>query len=632
MYGCVYTWLSCVCVYGCSYYRYPFDGEFGEYQCSSRRITRMRVTVGETHLITASADGCVFIMYLGQGVPAGTKSSTQVREKFSDYMLVTSIYLDERDARVSDLRRQLEEVQTTMKFQLRSQLTHHNEAINAVKEEAAADIGRQRRIFDETVEEKDATMRQIQDKYQAREAEALKLSEEKEKRFQKKVLTEVARYQKLTKEMQAERAAADQTVAALKEAAADDLKRAEESHKRSIEQLEEEMATIREEHASKARLHEEMMRQFEEEADAEIEELKMKYETKLADERDELIKLTGAAGIQKKKQEELKEQQYRIKEDIHTKEEECRKMTDRYKHTSNELQNLQGKLATSETALAEKDAELRVVKKQVKTLEKRIFVEQNQVEELQRATDRTEEIAEMNLQVQKMRKELEEHHIKNGHLEKEITQMKLKSASLEEQLKQKRGLADSKKLELNQIKYEIHEIAQNNSDSKQLKTAFTEFYRKYAASQSTKPDVSNTDMVEDLGRQRDHLETTVESLKKKVATDRELYTQDHRKLMSENVELIRDINDLRNELAALRSSRSTTTTGAGGDKGTKRRPKEQQHQLKRHGKEEKGKDEEEDNDNDEDDRKHTKEPNPEVEALRLRVLELEDRLQQTKGR
>lgn len=74
-------------------------------------------------------------------------------------------------------------------------------------------------------------------------------------------------------------------------------------------------------------------------------------------------------------------------------------------------------------------------------------------------------------------------------------------------------------------------------------------------------------MQQEYSRQRDYLERTVSSLKKKVTKDQGLHRTDNMRIMSENVSLIKEINSLRRDLKGVhaqeKSSESTLKFLAG---------------------------------------------------------------------
>jgi len=63
----------------------------------------------------------------------------------------------------------------------------------------------------------------------------------------------------------------------------------------------------------------------------------------------------------------------------------------------------------------------------------------------------------------------------------------------------------------------------------------------------------DADIQKEYSRQREHLERSVASLRKKLAKDSEIHRADNVRIMQENVSLIKEINDLRRELKIART-------------------------------------------------------------------------------
>jgi len=82
----------------------------------------------------------------------------------------------------------------------------------------------------------------------------------------------------------------------------------------------------------------------------------------------------------------------------------------------------------------------------------------------------------------------------------------------------------------------------------------TGLYKKYVPNGIKKQEL-DSDIQREYNRQRDYLEKSVESLKRKLLKDSEVHRQDNMRILQENVALIREINDLRREINYLKHER-----------------------------------------------------------------------------
>jgi len=137
----------------------------------------------------------------------------------------------------------------------------------------------------------------------------------------------------------------------------------------------------------------------------------------------------------------------------------------------------------------------------------------------------------------------------------DISQLQMKQRALQEEIKsQKKRLRDDLAL-IKRFKLDLSECMECIQEPKQLKEAVANLYRKYVQSGVKKLDL-DTDMQKEYNRQRDYLEKSVDSLKRKLEKDSQAHRTDNMRIMQENVQLIREINDLRREINVLKHERT----------------------------------------------------------------------------
>merc|ERR1719444_565024 len=117
------------------------------------------------------------------------------------------------------------------------------------------------------------------------------------------------------------------------------------------------------------------------------------------------------------------------------------------------------------------------------------------------------------------------------------------------------------------------------AEPKALKESVANLYRKHVQLNVDKLDL-DTDMQAEYNRQRDYLEKTVDSLKRKLEKDSQGHRIDNMRIMQENVSLIREINDLRREINQLKHERTAQELQAQyGQAGSKEATVDQQEEL-----------------------------------------------------
>ena len=77
------------------------------------------------------------------------------------------------------------------------------------------------------------------------------------------------------------------------------------------------------------------------------------------------------------------------------------------------------------------------------------------------------------------------------------------------------------------------------------------------------PAESGSDLGGEYARQRNYLEKTIDSLKRKLAADAEAHRTDELRIMGQNVSLIQELNELRREIKVSETEAGCRTSGAG---------------------------------------------------------------------
>jgi len=302
-------------------------------------------------------------------------------------------------------------------------------------------------------------------------------------------------------------------------------------------------------------VHNETMRQLEQDTDREIEELKEDKEARLKEEKNDKVRLRGQAGIHKRNHEELKRQMQKKEEELRQYQEEARKKQDKIDQLQKERDHNVKEIRQRETTIGDKEGKIYDLKKQNQELEKFKFVLDYKIKGLKAEVDpKNDSIAEMKKQIQAMDGDLEDYHRKNTQLQMNIVQLQNKQKSLQEDIVSQRKKMTDCQTVIKRFKTDLHECVQFIQEPKQLKESLTALYKKYVPNGVKKQEL-DSDIQREYNRQRDYLEKSVESLKKKLLKDSDVHRQDNTRILQENVSLIREINDLRREIDYLKRER-----------------------------------------------------------------------------
>jgi WD40 repeat protein len=535
-------------------YNFPLDGEYVECQAHSAPVSRIRITCDDQYLFSTGDDGCLYIFDVKKKAPSRRDKDGALG--FADEILVTRAFLDDKQASLLDLERQVEELTNRIDFQLRHRDSYHKEKMAELQEKYSEEIETERRKYEVLRDEKSEMETEYEENIKNLEESHAKQTQELEQSFQQKMLVEVQRFGKLAQDLDREKKEWETQHGQLvqgHENVIDGMRTEFETQQRSNW---DDRDRIIKEKEQAFKQHHETLAQLEQDADREIEELKEMYEEKLAQEKDEKVRLRGQAGIHRKHHDDLKRQMQKKQDDVRKEDEKNRKNEERIGALLKDKESNEKEIKERDKTITDKETRIYDLKKQNQELEKFKFVLDYKIKELKAQIDpKNDDIASMLTQIQAMEGELDDYMRRNKQLALDISQLQMKQRALQEEIKsQKKRLRDDLAL-IKRFKLDLSECMECIQEPKQLKEAVANLYRKYVQSGVKKLDL-DTDMQKEYNRQRDYLEKSVDSLKRKLQKDSEAHRTDNMRIMQENVQLIREINDLRREINVLKHERT----------------------------------------------------------------------------
>lgn len=535
-------------------YKFPLTGDYVEYQAHSAPVSRIRIAWDELYLFSTGDDGCLCIFDLKK-LGGKQEKDSSLGLGYADEILVTSQFLEEKQAVLLDLERKVEELKGRMEYQLRTRDGLHKEKMAEMQEKYGEEIETERRKFEVLREEKAEAEMENEEKIKDEEEKHARDLQEQQESFDQKMIVEDQRYKKLEKDLEREKQEwATQHAALLAEHAQviEQIKQDAEKIQRSNRDT---MDRIIKEKEVAFKHHQETLAQLERDADREIEELKEMYEQKLAQEKDDKVRLRGQAGIHQKHHHDLNTDMMKKQDEVQKKADESKKAEEKILGLVKDKDSNEKEIKERDKTIHDKEQRIFDLKKQNQELEKFRFVLDYKIRELKAQIDpKTADIASMKTQTQAMEDELNDYKRKNKQLALQISQLQMKQRALQEEIKaQKRKLRDDLSL-IKRFKLDLSDCLETISEPKALKESVTALYRKYVQGGAKRQDL-DTDMQKEYNRQRDYLEKSVDSLKRKLEKDSQAHRIDNMRIMQENVSLIREINDLRREINNLKHER-----------------------------------------------------------------------------
>lgn len=282
--------------------KFPFGTDAGvntEHQAHSSQVTRLRISCDDQFLFSASDDGCLFIFKISDREGRSTKREREAI--YADEILVTKSDLEEKNSMMAELKTRVEELKMENEYQLRLKDMNFNEKIKEVTEKFMQEIDTLK--ITSTVLRTDKgkeEMRHEEEMVQEKERHA-KEYHELEASQNSRLMAEYEKYAELqtrTTQLQQQWETQMKDLKISKENALEDLtKHFEIRLKEKQTEIDQMQLEIKRQLAE----FDETTKETEIDADAEVVELKHRYEKKLKEEKEIVHRLKGENGIMRKK-------------------------------------------------------------------------------------------------------------------------------------------------------------------------------------------------------------------------------------------------------------------------------------------------------------------------------------------
>ncbi|XP_071118876.1 cilia- and flagella-associated protein 57-like [Haliotis cracherodii] len=528
-------------------------GEWQEHQGHSASITKMKITFDDQFLITVSEDATIILWKIQDKEGRGLKRDKEVG--WAEEILITKSDLEEKNSNMSELKTRVEELKMENEYQLRLKDMNYNEKMKELTEKFIQEM--------ESLKTKNQVLKTDKDKEEAKhEEEMSELMEKHAKELQdlesannQKLMLEYEKFQEQQAKMMKMQEDYERQLQEMEESKEHALEELTEYYETKLQEATNKLEQANDESRQLSREYEETKRQIEEDADREILDMKNKYERKLRDEKEANMKLKGESGIMKKKFTSLQKEIDDHKEEIKKFQAETNKLNNIIRNLEKDIQGLKKEIQERDDTIQDKEKRIYDLKKKNQELEKFKFVLDYKIKELKKQIEpRENDIKNMKEQIQEMESELERFHKQNTQLELNITELRQKLKATDKEMHQERQKVRDVEAIVRRFKTDLHNCVGYIQDPKMLKESIKALYQKHVQEDITESASVDADIQKEYSRQREHLERSVASLRKKLEKDSEIHKADNVRIMQENVSLIKEINDLRRELKIARTS------------------------------------------------------------------------------
>ncbi|XP_009466469.1 PREDICTED: WD repeat-containing protein 65 [Nipponia nippon] len=529
-------------------YPLPLTKDFNEYQAHAGAVTKMSITNDDLFLLTASEDGSIFVWKVCEKGGGILKWEKEI--EYAEEVLIMRSDIEEKSQAMLDLQIRVKELQTENDYQLRLKDMYCNEKIKELEENFTQEIGslKTKHQILQAEKEKQELQHQFQlselMNKQAREVQQL------ESDSNQKLLMENEKYQELQVKSQRMQEEYEKQLNDLEESKSRAVKELTEYYEEKLNEKSVLLEEAEEDMRQQLQAHEEIKKQIEEDEDREILEIKIKYERQLLEEKESNLQLKGETGVMNKRLKSLQKELKERNRDIEEMRLEQQKLQGTIKSLEKGILALKTEIQERADTIQDKEKHIYDLKKKNQELEKFKFVLDYRIEEFKKQiVSRENDITAMKEQIHEMEGELERFHKESTQLKLNITQLQQKLKATDREIHRERRKKQNMEALINRFKTDLHNCVGFIQDSKKMKDGIRELYTKYVQQSDTvETEAVDMDLQQECMRQREYLERNLAALKKKVVKDQEVHQAAYMRIVQENVSLIKEINNLRQEL------------------------------------------------------------------------------------
>ena len=526
--------------------------EFNEFHLHCADITNMCLSFDEQILISSAVDGtlCFWKVTKTEGMPL-TSEDESMRTK---EVLIGVGDLEDKVKTIKDLTVRMRELETEHAYKMRQTEVQHNDKMREVHQGYFEAIEELRDKIEQLQEERTNELNNINVDIVKMKTAHEETMRKMEADYNSKLITEYDKYHAFEQRNNEMREDYERRLEELEKKdeamLAEVVKKYEaEIHAKNL-QLEE----LQEEMAQQARINDKSKELIEDDADREIIQIRTNYEAKLHEERQTILKLKGEAGVLRNKYFATKKEIDDVKRQVIHFQNDHTKLQKTIQDLEKDVLDLKKEISERDVTIQDKEKHIYDLKRNNQELEKFKFVLNYKIRELKNQIEpRDREIKELKEKIKDMETELINLHKTNMSLELQVQELreKLGGCRRENQLELERNRRCQQLLK--KIRIDLSDAAGLIQEPNALKSAVINLHHRYSASDEFgRARIGELDAQCEFIKQRDQLERAVSSLKKQVFHDTSGDDKELEKLMDENVELLTEVNALREELHKAR--------------------------------------------------------------------------------
>jgi len=522
----------------------PWEGSSLPTHCGA--VRKLAMSNDDQHLFSVGEDGCVMVYKLSDKEGRGIKARETA---WADEILITRADLSEKNKLLHEKETQVRELRVFNDYQLELKEMSHRDQTKEMQAKYEHEI--------ETLSVRLQMIQSEKDKEESKHDEDVadlmdshtRKLQDLEHQQNQKLMAEYERYKDLQQKAQSMQEKCERQLAEMEHTKAQALEDLAEFWENKLLEKGSLLDAANDANRELEEKFLETQRQIEVDVDQEVLALKNKYERELKEEREKSMRLSGDNGILRKKFKSLARDIDDAKSKREKMETELKKLLAHIKALEKDIESGKKEIQERDETIQDKEKRIYELKKKNQELEKFKFVLDYKIKELKKQIEpRENEIKDMRVRISQMDEELGRYYSENGKLKLTIESLtnKLQATSLENS----ECRSEISKLQLNatRIRTDVHNAAQFVTEPKHLVQKVRALYRDYCDKETDYTSTLDDEVQREATRQREFLERSASELRNKLRASHKQHDEDVSRIMKENQVLIREINQLRQEL------------------------------------------------------------------------------------
>ena len=539
-------------------YKFPFE-KVCEVAAHGKPMIRLRLSFCNNYLFSTGEDGHLYLYDVKDKGPGGLRKDKEIIGlDFSDEILTQESQIEELNNKKAQLQADNSQLQDRNGYKDIVAVKKKEEELQIINEDITANQMSDNTKLEALSSEKqnkaslqDQALKSLDHKYAT-------LKEQQKNEYSKQMLADQTEYQKLHMQKEENIKLFQEQIETHIYENTEGVNNAKGLHLREMNDADSAIKTLQEDKQKMKEKHVEIMRQIEDDAIEEIEQIKKKNKADITKINDLSLKSKADLQLTKNKKNDLEAECEELERDKIDKNQLLNSQKQKNNLLEDEQRKKSEEINLNDQTIGEKEKQIYQLKKKTQELEKFKFVLDYKIKELKREiAPKEKEINELKSKTQEMDEQLKSFNKVNANMGIIVDDLKEKQDTMQAMIKKNRTKIRKNDIMIKSFKDDVYKTVQSIDHFQKLQQSMTQMYEDYVKDKNVKTVEIDPDIQKEYENQRTYLQNSVTSLKKKKNKDKSKHEMDNIKIMKENMKLIEEINDLREHISYYKNNKTT---------------------------------------------------------------------------